>query len=316
MRPRRPFVVFDADKHKRRNLWQVELNVPTELMRTFVAVHELGSFTKAAQQFDLTQPAVSSHMRKLETLLGGALIEKKSAGITLTARGERALKYARRMLALNDELVVACGARGRPQGIRLGLPNIAAAGLPKVIAASRREVGRIRISCDHSAALLQSVRSGYLDLALVFADKSELKDAVASWPEELVWVRSPDLVLERDAVVPLVASPNWLVPDLRAVEALDHARRPYEIVFSGFDGASRIAAVRAAFGCMALPRSRVPAALAVDDGGLPPLAPMTGGIVVREDLDRADLQPLIDALTVIFARAGAIDDDALRRAMP
>ena len=111
MRSRRPYVVFDAEKLSKPNFWQCEVNIPTELLRTFVAVYELGSFTKAAQLFDLTQPAVSAHMRKLEVMLGGDLIEKKSSGINLTARGEQALKSARRLLAINDELVVACGTR-------------------------------------------------------------------------------------------------------------------------------------------------------------------------------------------------------------
>src|SRR6266540_1775606 len=93
-------------------------NIPTELLRTFVAVYELGSFTKAAHLFDLTQPAVSAHMRKLETILGGDLIEKKSSGINLTTRGEQALKSARRLLAINDELILACGTQHPLQGIR------------------------------------------------------------------------------------------------------------------------------------------------------------------------------------------------------
>src|SRR5258707_11596317 len=104
-RSRRPYVVFDADKSNKSNFWQGQINIPTELLRTFVAVYELGSYTKAAQLFDLTQPAVSAHMKKLETILGGDLIEKKSSGISLTARGEQAMRSARRLLAINDELV-------------------------------------------------------------------------------------------------------------------------------------------------------------------------------------------------------------------
>src|SRR5262245_38036512 len=259
-RPRPSSVVFDGEHHREPKLWQVEVNISTELLRTFVAVYELGSFTKAAQLFDLTQPAVSAHIKKLEVMLGGDLIKKKSSGISLTARGEHALKFARRILAINDEMVAACGMQHRLQNIRLGVPNLSAVGLRHVIGAFRQEAAnaRIRICCDHSAALLQSVRSGYLDLAFVFADESDMKDAVTSWPEQLVWVRAHDLVLEPDGVVPLISSPNWLVPDRRATEALDRAKRPYEIVFSAFDGSSRVAAVGAAVGCMAMPRSHVP----------------------------------------------------------
>jgi DNA-binding transcriptional LysR family regulator len=317
-RSRRPYVVFDAEKHSKPNFWQGTVNIPTELLRTFVAVYELGSFTKAAQLFDLTQPAVSAHMRKLEVLLGGDLIEKKSSGINLTARGEQALKLARRLLAINDELVVACGRQHPLQGIRLGIPNISAEALRKVIGAFRRETGhgRVKICCDHSIGLLQSIRSGYLDLAFVFADEAEMAGAVTSWSEDLVWVRAPDFVLEPGESVPLISSPNWLVPDRRATEALDRAKRPYEIVFSAFDGSSRIAAVGAAVGCMVMPRSHVPSPLVIDESGLlPEVGPTTAGIITREDLDAGELRPIIAALKAIFCRT-TISEGGLRSTSP
>jgi DNA-binding transcriptional LysR family regulator len=309
-RPRRPYVVFDADSRSKPSFWQGQINIPTELLRTFVAVYELGSFTKAAQLFELTQPAVSAHMRKLETLLGGDLLEKKSSGINLTARGEQALKSARRLLAINDELIVACGTQNPLHGLRLGIPNISAEALRTIISAFRRETGhgRIKICCDHSISLLQSVRSGYLDLAFVFADKADMADAVASWPEDLVWVRAPDLVLTPGGVVPLISSPNWLVPDRRATDALDRAKQPYEIVFSAFDGSSRLAAVAASVGCLAIPRSHVSPPLVIEDSGvLPELSPITAGIITREDLDAAELRPIIAALKVIFCRSTIAD---------
>ena len=43
-----------------------KVNIPTDLLRTFIAIHELGSFTKTAQLLELTQPAVSAQMKRLE----------------------------------------------------------------------------------------------------------------------------------------------------------------------------------------------------------------------------------------------------------
>src|SRR5215813_3536212 len=84
-------------------------NIPTDLLRTFVAVYELGSFTKAAHLFELTQPAVSAHMKKLEMLIGADLIEKNVSGVNLTERGVEVLKYARRILSINDQIVSSGG---------------------------------------------------------------------------------------------------------------------------------------------------------------------------------------------------------------
>jgi DNA-binding transcriptional LysR family regulator len=318
-RSRRPYVVFDADKSNKPNFWQGQINIPTELLRTFVAVYELGSFTKAAHLFDLTQPAVSAHMRKLETILGGDLIEKKASGINLTTRGEQALKSARRLLAINDELILACGTQHPLHGVRLGIPNISAAALRMIVSAFQRETGhgRIKICCDHSLGLLESVRSGYLDLAFVFADKADMGNAVASWSEDLVWVRAPDLVLQPGGVVPLISSPNWLLPDRRATEALDRAKQPYEIVFSAFDGSSRLAAVGAAAGCMVIPRSHVSPPLVIEDSGiLPDVGTITAGIITREDIDASALRPLIAALKSTFGRTPISEDEALRSIMP
>jgi len=47
------------------------INIPTELLRTFVAVVDLRSFTKAAQSLGITQPAVSAQVKRLQQLLGG-----------------------------------------------------------------------------------------------------------------------------------------------------------------------------------------------------------------------------------------------------
>src|SRR5947199_9655085 len=84
-------------------------NIPTDLLRSFVAICELGSFTKPAHLFDLTQPAVSAHMRRLESMIGADLIEKSLSGITLTECGTEVLRCARRILAINEQNVSGGG---------------------------------------------------------------------------------------------------------------------------------------------------------------------------------------------------------------
>src|SRR5262249_57066808 len=122
-----------------------------------------------------------------------------------------------------------------------GIPNISAEALRTVISAFRKETGhsRVKICCDHSIGLLQSVRSGYLDLAFLFADETDMAGAVTSWPEDLVWVRASDFVLNPDEPVPLVSSPNWLVPDRRGAQAPPPAHRPFQHRFSAFSVPAR-----------------------------------------------------------------------------
>ena len=116
-------------------------NIPTDLLRTFVAICELGSFTKAAHLFELTQPAVSAHMRRLESLIGADLIEKSLAGVSLTECGAEVLRYARRMLAINDQIVSGGGLQSQAQVVRLGIPNLYAPTVLARILEEREAIG-------------------------------------------------------------------------------------------------------------------------------------------------------------------------------
>src|SRR5437899_11728152 len=73
-------------------------SIPTDLLRTFVAICELVSFTKAAHLFGLTQPAVSSHLRRLESILGAHPIPKSLSGVTLADCGPGVLPPGPRLL--------------------------------------------------------------------------------------------------------------------------------------------------------------------------------------------------------------------------
>src|SRR5262245_64360727 len=92
-------------------------NIPTDLLRTLVAVVNLRSFTKAAQSLGVTQPAVSAQIKRLQVLLGYDLLDKSAPGVSLTPRGEIVDNYARRMLSINDEIVHLSG--GRPSAPKL-----------------------------------------------------------------------------------------------------------------------------------------------------------------------------------------------------
>jgi len=280
-------------------------NIPTDLLRTFVAICELGSFTKAAHLFDLTQPAVSAHMRRLESLIGADLIEKSLSGVTLTECGEEVLRHARRMLAVNDQIVSGGGYRPHLQVIKLGIPNLyATTKLARVLSECGAKTGdaRLQVRCDHSGGLLRSVRSGYLDLAAVLSSGEELDGALATWTDDLVWVKAPDFVLKPDDVVPLVSSPNLLLPDRIAMSALEKADRRYEIVFTAFDTLARRAAAAAGLGYFLLPSAVVMDPLVIEAPGvLPDLPRVTMALIARDDLDTTLLAPLISAVENVLS---------------
>src|ERR1043166_783547 len=81
------------------------INIPTELLRTLIAVVDMRSFTRAAQSLGVTQPAVSAQVKRLQVLLGGELFDRDAPGVTLTAKGEVVVNYARRLLSINDQIM-------------------------------------------------------------------------------------------------------------------------------------------------------------------------------------------------------------------
>ena len=80
-------------------------NLPTDLLRTFVTVLDLGGYTRAAELLGRTQPAISLQMRRLEGIVGTKLVTLQGRDLRLTEDGEILSMYARQILRLNDDAV-------------------------------------------------------------------------------------------------------------------------------------------------------------------------------------------------------------------
>ncbi|MEL6481493.1 MAG: LysR family transcriptional regulator, partial [Pseudomonadota bacterium] len=78
-------------------------NLDLTALRSLVMVVDTGGVTRAAQQLNLTQSAVSMQLKRLEEALNQPLIDRSGRSLGLTPQGEQMVSYARRLLALNDE---------------------------------------------------------------------------------------------------------------------------------------------------------------------------------------------------------------------
>lgn len=97
-------------------------NIPTDLLRTFVTVVDLGGLTRAARNLGRTQPAVSLQIRRLEDLLHTKLIRTEGRQISLTEAGMALSPQARQMLRLNDDIVAHFADHALEGGLRVGMP--------------------------------------------------------------------------------------------------------------------------------------------------------------------------------------------------
>ena len=94
-----------------------------DVLRTFVAIAETGSFTSAADRVYRTPSAVSMQIKKLEEQLNVTLFLRDARSVTLTESGEVLLPYARRMLALSNEAVGRFRMPEMKGVVRLGAPD-------------------------------------------------------------------------------------------------------------------------------------------------------------------------------------------------
>ncbi|WP_137389428.1 LysR family transcriptional regulator [Rhodoligotrophos defluvii] len=143
-------------------------------LRYFSKVVESGSFSKAANQLHVAQPALSQHVRHMEEELGVTLLYRGAQGVKTTEAGDRLLHHAKRILAEFAE--IADSVRGRalaPSGeVRFGLPGtvgeLLAAPLIEAAKARYPDV-RIRVVEAMSGYVLEWLKRGEVDLAMLYA---------------------------------------------------------------------------------------------------------------------------------------------------
>lgn len=275
-------------------------NIPTDLLRTLVAVVDLRSFTKAAQSLGITQPAVSAQIKRLQALLGADLLDKSAPGVSLTSAGELVVNYARRLLSINDQILDLAGPRLSSQSLRVGATgDFGAADIALALAQVRARHPEICFSFRSASFddLLRDLREGNLDLMVWAADNKPV-DARHCWEEEVVWVRAPGLRLDPSRPVPLVSYGEECLFTRRALAALKAADKPFQFAYVGSSIAGLGAAVAAGIGVMALPRGRakIPGVVVWEDAPLPKLPASYCGVTVRAGSESVECDELADAL--------------------
>ena len=161
---------------------------------------ELGSFTRAANVLNLTQPAVSHHIKELEQQLGVTLFLRKKGQIQLTPEGEIVVQCVRRMKALEQQMMQELKSSDRRlTRLRVGITHTAESNLiTEVLAKFGRENDgvSITITTDTIKNLYDAMEHFELDLAVVDST-----------------VPSPDLnalMLDTDCIVCVLSNNNPL----------------------------------------------------------------------------------------------------------
>ena len=253
-------------------------NLDMDVLRSFAAGVELGSFARASARVGRSQSAVSAQLKKLEEQVGRPLLRKQGRGLVPTEAGETLLSYARRLLELNDEAVAAVRDAEVEGWARLGLPqDFAELWLPEVLGRFARRHPRVRVEAraERNSALLGRVETGELDLALAWGEPRGVHaERLAELPIAWIGPAGGGPTRRPGEPLPLVAfEPPCRFRDA-GIAALDRAGIPWRLAFTSPGLAGLWAAVAAGLGVSARTRAGLPGAvraLGPAEAGLPAL---------------------------------------------
>ena len=267
------------------------LNFDMDALRTMVVGVELGGFSHAAGRLNRSPSAVSMQLRKLETQTGQRLFKRNGRGLILTEAGDVLLQYARRVLALNDEMGLALGAIDKGGTVRVGMPqDFTDAVLPSLLTrySKARPATHVEVKAGRNFALADDVANGRLDMALAFcAGRKGGANRIATVPG--VWVTRTRQVratkarakeirhtqgITDEGVVPLIVFDGPCLFRDMGIDALARAGIPWRLAMTTPSLAGLWCGVRAGLGVtvrtpLAIPRGLSIVPLGVD---LPELA--------------------------------------------
>ncbi|WGF86450.1 LysR family transcriptional regulator [Marinivivus vitaminiproducens] len=203
-----------------------------DLLRTFLAVLDRGSFTRAAQGLNRTQSAVSMQVGRLEARVGAPLLVRRRDRVSATPEGEALAGYARRMLGLHDEALGQI-ARHRIEGhVRLGvMEDYGTVVLPAVLAAYARQAPAVRLDMETGLTRPMLNRLGRdFDLVVAMHDADEQGGRLLR-RERAVWAASPDLAVLRQRPVAVALNGEGCLFRAWAMQALAAADLEWRLAF-------------------------------------------------------------------------------------
>lgn len=140
-------------------------------VKTLLTVVQTGSFTKAAEVLNLTQPAVSHHIRQLEQEFGIKIFQKGKKSLSVTPEGEILLKYAGRITAIENNCRQALeDHRTKTRHLNIGITRTAGENLMTQVLAlycSEHTQTHINVYTDTIQNLYTKLGLYELDLAIV-----------------------------------------------------------------------------------------------------------------------------------------------------
>ena len=241
-------------------------NLSMDLLRAFVSVAQLGSFTKAGELIGRSQPAVTLKIKRLEELVGETLFTRAAKTLELSEAGKSLYEYANQILALNDLAISQFSKSAVVGKIRLGIPSeFATTLLPKIVSRFAKAYPNVtlEVNCELSKHLLTKAGKARHDLILALGEQSADKNSDLIKNDDLVWVASSTQNPLKVEVMPLIVAAEGCIYRQRAVQCLDRSELPWQIVYTNPDLTGIQYAIQEGLGVTVLAKSTVPSNLKI-----------------------------------------------------
>jgi DNA-binding transcriptional LysR family regulator len=252
-------------------------------LRTFIAIAETGSFTRAADVVHKTQSAVSMQMKRLEERLGRPIFARDGRASKLTEDGERLLDYARRIIKLNVEALSAFSDAELAGRVRLGVPDdYADRYLPEIMARFSRAYPAVEltVTCEPTVELVERVNANDLDLAIITNTETN-RPGETFRREQLLWVVSNRHAIHLDEPLALALGRPTCGWRRASIECLEKIGRPYRVLYTSANAGAVAAAVLAGLAVSVFPESGLRPGMRVlaPADGFPALPPCRIGLL-------------------------------------
>jgi len=270
----------------------------TDQLRSFAAIVDTGSFTRAADRVNKTQSAVSMQIRRLEEQLGRPLFAKQGRGVRLTEDGEKLIEYARQILQIEAAAFASVSRKALAGRIRFGIPDdYSETFLPDIVTrfTRRHPLVEITVMCEGSLMLADRVAAGELDMAVI---NGASQDMEVLREEPLRWVVATNCRTHELRPLPMALSSPSCCWRRAATSALDEAGIPWRPLLASANLAAIAPVVQAGIALTVLPASSLRPGLRVlgEHEGLPPLPMNRIGLVEGKALRSAEAKALAEEI--------------------
>jgi DNA-binding transcriptional LysR family regulator len=274
-------------------------------LRSLIAVADAGGFRKAAADLRLSQSAVSQHIRRLERVVGRAVVEPDGRCARLTLAGVTLLAEARKIVAAHDEALLRLGA-APPAVFVIGTTDHAADHiLPPIVAALAEESPglEVKFRFDRTSPLNEAVDRGSVDLA-VFITEASTREGEPAGSLPLLWCAAPGWTPPPPGrPLPLIAIEAPCAIRGRALAVLGEHGIPSKVIADAAYLAGVVNAARAGLGVALLALAGPPPEGLVELTGLPAAPPISLTARIRDGADKGAAGTAVRVVRATLAAA-------------